>query len=326
MFVVLALVVAGRGDDYCRADLNGVYPAVVTEYSNAVHSMVERRRPHNRRRSLETEQIRYFPFSELNFVGHPGVNDKKIIQQAWQYASMLYTVNETDTPLSLTLITNATPPAQYPTVIGMYDGTDVYIYVSRITSNDMLFLVTIHELFHWLAFYSVDVGHGSFVTRTSPEKVYNGPRVGPCVNNVTVRTDDFVAHWRNDEAPFIHDVMEPILPSSGDAQISVCTTMVVVETRTNWTLMSCNSDPECPVNHSCVGTQPHLAGTCIHTNSIILVESEPAKAPIRQFPKLTAFIFGVFTALNLVAQCARRKPTGPASSALKPSHPGRNSS
>ena len=321
MFVVVAAVVVAAGP-HCSSTPGGTYPAVVEAYRvgvrNASTRPVIHRTVHRGRRELGDAPVRNFPFSELNFVGSPGTRRRKIIQHAWQYTSALFTTDDDSLP-PLTLVTNATPPADSPAVIGQFDGDVVYIYVDRVDGDDMLFLVTVHELFHWLAFYDVDVGAGSFVDRTSPENVYSGPRVGPCVNNVTVYTDAAVAHWRNDADPFSSDVMEPILPANGDAQISVCTSAAVVETRTSWTLMSCDSTAQCPVDHVCVAPSAHIAGVCIHVDAIVLVESEPPKAPIQQFPKLTAFIFGVFTAFSVISQCATRAPPSPASFALKPS-------
>ena len=109
--------------------------------------------------------------------------------------------------------------------------------------------------------------------------------------------------------------MEPIIPADGNVGVGRCTATAVVEGRTSWTLMACNTPAQCPTNYTCTGATSHLVGWCIHNSSI--VESTTRRNPVvRQFPALTAFVFGVFVFVNILTQCARKHPQYPAAKLL----------
>lgn len=65
------------------------------------------------------------------------------------------------------------------------------MYIDRIDTTDMLFTVTIHEMFHQLGFTGVDYGHGSFSSKVDDDTyVYNGSEVVDRVLPLNATTDD----------------------------------------------------------------------------------------------------------------------------------------
>jgi hypothetical protein len=80
-------------------------------------------------------------------VGDPNYDDRRAIRNAYQYLSMLYTIDpDATSPVDLEIRTNSTPPAESPTIIGSWNGVYIDLYVSRISSPDMLFTVALHEV------------------------------------------------------------------------------------------------------------------------------------------------------------------------------------
>lgn len=75
-----------------------------------------------------------------------------------------------------------------------------------------------------------------------------------------MRTDDLMVHWRNNDN--VPDLMEPILDT---VRLTLVTPAAVIDSRgDNWMSLACEStSTDCPIEYTCVGSQPHLPGWCI---------------------------------------------------------------
>jgi len=225
----------------------------------------------------------------------------------------MFGIPESDEQLDFNLIVGGkSPPGT--SIIGYWDYTSIRIYTDSISNTHALFLVTVHELFHALGF-----GSNAFRDLTTDALVYTGSRVDSCVSGRTVYTDTLVQHWRNNHHPFHDDVQEPILPLDGSASVSRCTASAIIDMHPTWTGYACDSDSDCPTNHTCAGKQRNLAGICVHLNSALLVPRKALGRPTRtsQFPSLTAFIVSILIMYGILAQCVAGKHHVPVGYALR---------
>jgi hypothetical protein len=238
----------------CEADPALTYAPFVRAY-DALSTGTVAPELETRRRSVQAP--RRWALETLTIVGETTHLQRHVISQAFQYTSLLYTA---DAPESVVVSTQE--PVPPGAVVGWFNGTTVAIFLSRIGGNDdLLFMVTVHEILHQLAFGGVDVGHGSFSDR-SVNQVYTGTTVTSCLGS-SPRTDPSKAHWANDVAPFDADIMEPVLPSGSKVALARCSAAAVIDTRPTWALMACTLDAQCGTEMVCVGHAP-LVGYCAY--------------------------------------------------------------
>ena len=106
--------------------------------------------------------------------------ERRIIYDAHRYMMLAYNLNDpAETQHTIRIRTTAEIPDD--SRVGMWNGVEIVLYMNVIHSLDLLFLITVHEYLHDLAFSYVDVGHGSFQDRTNDTTLqHRGPHVDEC--------------------------------------------------------------------------------------------------------------------------------------------------
>lgn len=294
VFLVLhfVVIVVNAVSIHCRSDPKTVYPTIQHNYGRLrpVHHLSSKSR-----RSFDDTFVRKWAIGSLtiNETAYAlSTLQRLAIANAYRFLILAYNLDDAnEQPHSFSVVISTEIPSNNN--VGLWDGTHVTLYINAIRSNDMLFFVALHEFLHSLAFGSVDVGYGSFATRTnSTTFVHNGPLVTACLsqrNSYTgvVYTDNTLAHWANDVTPFGNDVMEPILPSS-NVPVSMCTLAAVIDTRPTWSSLVCQTTTECPSNYTCYNIgSVYLPSLCLPTFN----ESSAAHGDLIQYPVVTPFVY-----------------------------------
>lgn len=290
---------------HCNITDDGIYPPVVHEYNKFVQHTSAIAHVHGKQRRDVTAMV-YYPFNRLYWYGDISLAQKRIIRHAWQYTMTMYNVPSTYEPIDLHIVTGTSTPSA-TSIIGYWNGTHIGIHTASIHNDNLLFLVTIHEIFHALGF-----GGTIFRALTTNEFLYEGTNVSECVSGESVYTDDIIAHWKLDTNPFANEVQEPILPSDGSANVGRCTASAVIDFNEDWTLTACDTSEQCRDGFVCVGKQTHLVGICISGSSASLL---PAKSTSKydHFPPITSFVIGIAFVFQTMGMCAKRRHTSPTS-------------
>lgn len=306
----------------CNATPGAVYPPLVGEYEATpvetsvydLHGVQAQHRNQNRnqhryrnRRASETIRRRYV-VSGLDFDdGEVAVTtqQRRAIYDAYRFMMRAYNLDDDeDVPITVRIATSATIPAG--SVVGSWTPAEIVLYMNAITSVDMLFAITIHELLHDFAFSYVTDGGSSFQDRTDDTTlVHNGTSVDACFETTggsvpTIYTDITQAHWWNDRYPFASDVMEPVLPTNG-VSISPCTLAAVVDTRPTWSTMTCVTTVDCGFNYTCYHIGDHLGKLCL----ALKPTSTAATRNSHQYPVFTAYIYTVMILFMVLYQCGK---------------------
>jgi hypothetical protein len=190
------------------------------------------------------------PFKDLRIVGPITAVDRRTVEAAYKWLSLLYTAPPED---RVSFVVSTTEKSEDAAVLGWFNGTTIALLVDRIgTNRDLLFVVVVHEMMHQLAF-----GTASFVAAVTNDLEYTGPAVGACTSEPVV-VDAALAHWADGVAPFADDLMEPFIYP--DSKMSRCTAAAVIDVRPTWTLLACSTESDCA--NACVGSTAHLLGYC----------------------------------------------------------------
>ena len=199
MWGAIVLGVAAIGA--CNYTPGGTYPPILDEYEHVIRvaehltatnasSTPEASSPPNTRRArraLSATPTQHFPFGTVTVNGSISRRDRTIVYRAIQYASVLHAIPEDESPIDLVFVVGTASPAG-TSIIGSWDGAVIRLHTLSIDNENLLFIVTLHEIYHVLHF-----GTAAFESLTTPENVYTGPNTSACVSNHTVRTDDLGA-------------------------------------------------------------------------------------------------------------------------------------
>lgn len=194
--IVLGVAAAGA----CNYTPGGTYPSILDEYEYVVRaaehltaasspeSSTAASSPESNtrraRRALSATPTQHFPFDTVTINGSISRRDRTIVYRAIQYASVLHAIPEGESPIDLVFIVGTASPTG-TTIIGSWDGVVIRLHTLSIDNENLLFIVTLHEIYHILHF-----GTAAFESLTTPENVYTGPNTSACVANHTVRTDN----------------------------------------------------------------------------------------------------------------------------------------
>jgi hypothetical protein len=290
----------------CTAVPMATYPPLVHEYEMEP-TAVTLISHNNRERREVSDFVRRFPLGSLDIAEDEvalSSAQRRTIHHAYQYIILLYNLDDNTTePHTFHITTSATIPPDNR--VGEWNGITITLFLNVITSIDMLFTITLHEMFHSLAFGTVDVGNGSFTSRSDGDQ-HTGANVLSCLNKTrsytdNVYTDATRAHWKDNTDPFTFDVMEPVLPTNG-VDISPCTIAAVIDTRPTWTSLSCTDDTDCPTtNHTCASLGKHLGNVCL----ILGASSNITLPHATQYPQFTAFVYTLIVFFVGLKQCVR---------------------
>lgn len=261
-----------------------------------------------RRRSADNCVTRVFPLGDLT-LNIVNINpwQYNAITAAFQYMMLMYCLPTDENPIDLTIVTDDPEPSD-SAVIGMWNGVYIALYVNRISSLDMLFLVTVHEILHALTFNCEGAGGDSFCD-LAPNQKYLGSTVVNVMGTSEIYTDTQRVHWQNDRDPFSFDVMEPIL-TADNVQVSRGTISATKDIRSTWTVLACDSADNCPEpfsNWACVNAGSNLAGYCVLKTNLIAPRPDPAQYRAYTNPVLFEFGFGALTAIALWLTCNKRR-------------------
>ena len=157
----------------------------------------------------------------------------------------------------------------------------------------------VHEIYHACAFSSTGYGSGSFISRVVNNNTYNGTRVQSCANRTNILTDDAQVHWSQNDGYFgPTDIQTPII----DAEFtwSKCTSEAVLESRSTWTSIACDTSLDCPPGDKCYTFGSNLGGFC-YSGSLPQTGAPVQHPP--QFPAFSAFVFFGCVFLNIFKTC-----------------------
>lgn len=173
MFFWLGLVLSSAPP--CHLKTNTSATGLSAEYTSLVQT--SNRLLFDNTTTLHT---RDFAIGDLQIIGTPSYENAQAIRNAYQYILMLFVVKTpfVDPRPGFVVYTNTTPHSD-PNVIGLWNPSgDIELYLDRIGNPDLVFAVTLHEMFHHLAFNSLDYGAGSFSSKVHPvTKEYTGTNV-----------------------------------------------------------------------------------------------------------------------------------------------------
>jgi hypothetical protein len=270
----------------CRGDPALLYAPYVSECA-ALMSVQPGRADSTASRARRSDVQYSFPFADYVVVGPLGARQALVVASAHRWLSLLYRI-PLDEPQVTFVISTVETAAD--SVLGWFNGTTIALLVDRIGANDdLLFVVTVHEMLHQLAF-----GLTPFTAAVTPEHQYTGAAVADCVGpNTSVHVDDTRAHWADGVAPFSDDVMEPFIHSG--ARLSRCTAAAVIDVHPGWKLLACTSSEHCE-HGECTGSTPHLVGYC-STGGVL------APKPATATSALLAFSIGAGFMIVCILNC-----------------------
>lgn len=228
---------------------------------------------------------------------------RRTIYDAHRFLMVAYNLDSaSETPHSFSVQTSNVVPST--SMVGLWSSGQITLFVRAIPSIDMLFVVTLHEFLHDLAFSNVNVGAGSFQDRTNDTTFqHHGSAVDSCFRlrgqSHTIYTDVYESHWKLDTNPFSTDVMEPVVPF-GSVQISPCTLAVVIDTRPTWSLMTCRNSADCRFNYTCYSLGRYLGKMCLDLPPV----SGASVANQDRLPSFTLYFYVVIILFCVLYQCS----------------------
>lgn len=155
---------------FCNITRDGTYPQFTNEYQLMAANID----------SIAPVENRNFALGHVRLIGDIDRSQRAQIYRACQYASSLYTVPSFSEQISLDIVVgSSSPPGS--NVVGYWNGTVITLFTKSIDNEDLLFITTLHEIFHVFHF-----GDPTFKSLTTSDYVYTGERVARCTSNAKV--------------------------------------------------------------------------------------------------------------------------------------------